>query len=219
MTDTDHSTPSAAAPATGTRCRQRVAVRPGDRPRRARRQRPQARPARPGPQPGDVRRAGRQRADDDPVLPRPRRLDREGERLRRARRRCSCGSPCCSPTSPRRWPRAAARRRPRRCARPGPRRMARPPAARRRRSRRSRAASSQVGDVCVVTAGEVIPSDGDVVEGIATRRRVGDHRRVGAGHPRVRRRPLGGHRRHPRAVRRDRRAHHGPSRARRSSTA
>ena len=28
-------------------------------------------------------------------------------------------------------------------------------------------------------------------------RRVGDHRRIGAGHPRERRRPLGGHRRHP----------------------
>ena len=50
-------------------------------------------------------------------------------------------------------------------------------------------------------------------------RRVGDHRRVGAGDPRVRRRPLGRHRRHPRAVRRDRRAHHGRGRARRSSTA
>ena len=43
-------------------------------------------------------------------------------------------------------------------------------------------------------------------------RRVGDHRRVGAGHPRGRWRPLGGHRRHPGAVRPDRRAHHGPAR-------
>ena len=34
--------------------------------------------------------------------------------------------------------------------------------------------------------------------------RGGDHRQVGAGHPRVRRRPLGGHRRHPGAVRLDR---------------
>ena len=49
-------------------------------------------------------------------------------------------------------------------------------------------------------------------------RRVGDHRRVGAGHPRVGRRPLGGHRRHPGALRPDRRAHHGQARARRSST-
>ena len=39
-------------------------------------------------------------------------------------------------------------------------------------------------------------------------RRVGDHRRVGPGHPRVRRRPLRGHRRHPGAVRPDRRADH-----------
>ena len=32
-------------------------------------------------------------------------------------------------------------------------------------------------------------------------RRVGDHRRVGTGHPRVRRRPLSSHRRHPRDLR------------------
>ena len=42
-------------------------------------------------------------------------------------------------------------------------------------------------------------------------RRVGHHRRVGAGHPRSRRRPLGGHRRHPCALRPDRRAHHRPA--------
>ena len=42
----------------------------------------------------------------------------------------------------------------------------------------------------VVEAGEIIPGDGDVVEGIASRRRVGHHRRVRPGHPRVRRRPL-----------------------------
>ena len=42
------------------------------------------------------------------------------------------------------------------------------------------------------------------------RRRVGDHRRVGPGDPGVGWRPLGRHRRHPRAVRRDRRAHHRP---------
>ena len=45
------------------------------------------------------------------------------------------------------------------------------------------------------------------------RRRVGHHRRVGSGDPRVRRRPLVGHRRHHRAVRPDRRAdHRGPRR-------
>ena len=40
------------------------------------------------------------------------------------------------------------------------------------------------------------------------RRRVGDHRRVRPGDPRVRRRPQLGHRRHDRAVRPDRRADH-----------
>ena len=58
------------------------------------------------------------------------------------------------------------------------------------------------------SAGEMIPGDGEIVEGIASRRRVGHHRRVGPGDPRVRRRPLGGHRRHPGAVGPDRRAHH-----------
>ena len=49
--------------------------------------------------------------------------------------------------------------------------------------------------------------------------RGGHHRRVGARHPRVRRRPLGGHRRHAGALRLDPRAHHGGARARPSSTA
>ena len=75
--------------------------------------------------------------------------------------------------------------------------------------RRRRASSS---------AGEMIPSRRRDRRGHRQRRRVGHHRRVGAGHPRVGRRPLGGHRRHPGAVRPDRRAHHGPARARRSST-
>ena len=38
--------------------------------------------------------------------------------------------------------------------------------------------------------------------------RSGDHRRIRAGHPRIRRRPLRGHRRHASAVRLDPRAHH-----------
>ena len=32
------------------------------------------------------------------------------------RSRCGCGLPCCSPTSPKPWPKAAARRRPTPCA-------------------------------------------------------------------------------------------------------
>ena len=50
-----------------------------------------------------------------------------------------------------------------------PGRHDRPGAPRRRdRSRSARRRRSQIGDLCVVTAGEVIPGDGDVVEGIAT---------------------------------------------------
>ncbi len=67
----------------------------------------------------------------------------------------------------------------------------------------------QVGDLCVVSAGEVIPGDGDIVEGIAT---VDESAITGESapvDPRVRRRPIGGHRWHPGAERRDRRADHG----------
>ena len=142
-------------------------VRAGDRAARDRRQLREARPAPAGQEPGDVHRRGRQRPHDVPVLPRP--------RPGRARRRTgspgsspsSCGSRCCSPTSPRRWPRAGARRRPRRCARPAPRRSrtsARPTA----RSSRRPSSKLQVGDLCVVRPGQIIPGDGDVVEGIAS---------------------------------------------------
>ena len=118
-----------------------------------------------------------------------------------------CGSRCCSRTSPRRWPKAAARRRPIRCARRAPRRsptscvggrprregaggeppQGRPGARRRRRvhpRRRRDHRRRRVG------------------------RRVGDHRRVGAGHPRVGRRSLGGHRRHAGALGLDQGPHH-----------
>ena len=74
----------------------------------------------------------------------------------------------------------------------------------------------RVGDLVVCEAGDIIPGDGDVVEGVASRRRVGDHRRVGPGHPRVRRRPLGRHRRYegplrPRSSSRSRRSPVRPS--------
>ena len=48
--------------------------------------------------------------------------------------------------------------------------------------------------------------------------RVGDHRRVRAGDPRIRRRPIGGHGRNPRAVGLDQGPDHRASRVRRSST-
>ena len=67
-------------------------------------------------QPGDVRRLRRQHPHHAAV--RRRRWPARAKRrpASSSRSRCGCGSPCCSPTSPRRWPKAAARRRPRRCA-------------------------------------------------------------------------------------------------------
>jgi high-affinity K+ transport system ATPase subunit B len=71
----------------------------------------------------------------------------------------------------------------------------------------------KVGDVVLVEASDMIPSDGEVIEGVASRERGGDHRGVRAGHPRIRRRPLGGDRWHPGDLRLDPRAHHrGPGR-------
>ena len=75
------------------------------------------------------------------------------------------------------------------------------------------------GDIVLVEAGDLIPSDGDVIEGVASVNEVGDHRRIRAGHPRKRRRPLGGHRRHACHVRLDQGADHRQRRARPSSTA
>ena len=86
-------------------------------------------------------------------------------------------------------------------------RRARPP--RRRDASRSVASTAlDVDDLCVVTRGRDHPERRRRHRGHRERRRVGDHRRIGAGDPRVGRRPLGGHRRHARPLRRDRRAHH-----------
>ena len=82
-----------------------------------------------------------------------------------------------------------------------------------RRRRCARATS------CSSTAGEFIPGRRRNHRGRRVGRRVGDHGRIGAGHPRIRRRPLGGHRRHARAVGLDQGPRHRRSRATRSSTA
>ena len=159
----------------------------------------QAAPAHDGEEPGHVRRRGRQRADDGPArrsTPSP----AGPASASSSRSRSGSGSPCCSPTSPKRWRRGAARRRRTRCARRGPRPSAnrlRPGRAGPRRCPRREPAQGRRGD------GEgrrVHPGRRRDHRRRRVGRRVGDHRRVGAGHPRVGRRPLGGDRRHARAV-------------------
>ena len=125
------------------------------------------------------------RAHHDPVLPGPRLGDGQRERVRRARRRCGCGSPCCSPTSPRRWPRGGARRRPTRCARPAPRRWRTVPPARRQRSSRGRRPQLAARRPVRRRRRRGDPRRRRRRRGHRHGRRVGDHRRVGAGHPRV----------------------------------
>ena len=51
-------------------------------------------------------------------------------------------------------------------------------------------------DIVLVEAGDIVPADGEVIEGIASVDEFCDHWRVGARDPRERRRPLGRHRRH-----------------------
>ena len=68
------------------------------------------------------------------------------------------------------------------------------------------------GDFVICMPGDVIPGRrrGDRRRRLG--RRVGHHRRIGAGHSRVRRRPLGGHRRHQGALRLPGHPHHGEPR-------
>ena len=120
----------------------------------------EARPPGPGPQPRDVRRPGRlghhlHRGDRPPRASSP------------GRSRSGSSSPSSSPTSPRRWPRGGARRRPTRCAGCAPRPR---PAASARTAPRSAVAAGELakGDVVVCEAGDIIPSDGEIIEGIAS---------------------------------------------------
>ena len=70
----------------------------------------------------------------------------------------------------------------------------------------------RTGDLVLVEAGQVIPADGEVVEGVASVDETAHHRRECPGHSRGRRRPLGRDRRHPGPLRPDRRAGHGRAR-------
>ena len=123
----------------------------------------------------------------------------------------------CSPTSPRRWPRGAARRRRPRCARHGPRR--RRIGLRGGRRRRCTPAPCARATSSGRTPGRVDPGDGEIIEGVAVGRRVGDHWRVGAGHPRIGRLIDPGDRRHRVHLGLDQGADHVEIRATRSSTA
>ena len=86
------------------------------------------------------------------------------------RSRCGCGSRCCSPTSPKRWPKAGARPRPTRCARRG--------ATSTPRNWRSRAMGQKIEQVVGQHAAQgrcgaggsrrFIPSDGEAIEGVAS---------------------------------------------------
>ena len=92
-----------------------------------------------------------------------------GTRLLVPDRRSGSGSRCCSPTSPRPWPRAAARRRPPRCGAPAPRpRPSSWPRPRTATGARSRRSTLKPGDLVLVEAGDLIPSDGEIVEGVAS---------------------------------------------------
>ena len=166
-------------------------VRPRDH--RARRVRlgAQARPARPGQEPGHVRRVliGTVVTLIESIA-HPSVFDwsvTAGSR-----------SPCCSPTSPRPWPRAAARPRPTRCAgcaRTPTRRAGggHPLTAPRSVSQRPNWPRATWWSA---EAGDLIPSDGEIIEGRRLGRRVRDHRRVRARHQGGGRRPVRRHRRH-----------------------
>ncbi len=64
------------------------------------------------------------------------------------------------------------------------------------------------GTIVLIEAGDTIPSDGEVIKGIASVNEAAITGEVGARHSRIRRRPLGGDRRYTGDLRLDRRAHH-----------
>ena len=86
---------------------------------------------------------------------------------------------CSSPASPRRWRKRGAELRPSLCRRP----RTDTPARKLVNSREEVVSSSadlRKGDRFVVEAGEIIPADGEIVEGIASVDRSAITRRVGA---------------------------------------
>ncbi len=86
--------------------------------------------------------------------------------------------------------------------------------AERRTAQMEEVPSSQlrVGDMVRVVAGQMVPGDGEVTEGVASVDESAITGEICAGNPRGGRRSFGSDRRHARAERRDRRAHHGEPR-------
>ena len=76
----------------------------------------------------------------------------------------------------------------------------------------------RLGDIVLVEAGDMIPGDGEIIEGVASVNESGDNRRIRAGHPRGRRRPVRRDRRHHRPFRLSSRSGSPPRPARPSST-
>ena len=109
--------------------------------------------------------------------------------VRRTDRRVALAHRRCSPTWPRPRPRAAGRRRRRRSVPRAGETMARRllPDGSEERARAPRCSEDRAS---WSSRARSSPSDGEIVEGVAVGRRVRDHRRVGAGDPRVGRRPL-----------------------------
>ena len=128
---------------------------------------PEARPAPAGAEPGDVHRRARQRDHDRDLLPRARPRARRPALVRRHDRDLALADRAVR----------ELRRGDRRGPRQGPGERAardahdddRAPAQRRRRaSRTCPAPELQQGDVVVVSAGEIIPADGEIIEGVGS---------------------------------------------------
>ena len=120
-------------------------------------------------EPGHVRGRDRQRADHFDLGARS--CSRRRQDLSRSGLPSTsvsgCGSPWFSPTSPKRWPKDAARPRRRRCARCA-RKPPRGAWSTVNREEVVPASALRKGDTVVVEAGEIIPGDGDVIQGIAS---------------------------------------------------
>ena len=175
-------------------------------------------PADDDPQSGDVRCRGGRDADDAP-LPARSRSPAPAITASRSRSISGSGSPCSSRTSPKRSRKAAARRRRRRCGAPRPKPWR---SCSRRKEQRVARGRRHVAEAGRCRARRDRRHDPQRRRGHRGRRlgqRSGDHRRVRPGHPRERRRPLGGHRRHAGHLRLDQGAHHRGARVRPSSTA